>query len=50
MVKGIDVFIIEDIEEVWKFVLKFIEVIEGYLMIGMNVVGDFFGSGKMFLF
>ena len=49
LVKGIDAFIIEDIEEARQSVSKPIEVIEGHLMIGMNVVGDLFGSGKMFL-
>ena len=49
LVKGIDAFITEDIEEVRKQADKPIEVIEGPLMIGMNVVGDLFGSGKMFL-
>jgi len=49
LVKGIDAFIIEDVEEARQSVLAPIEVIEGHLMIGMNVVGDFFGSGKMFL-
>lgn len=49
LVKGIDAFIIEDVEEARKSVLRPIEVIEGHLMIGMNVVGDLFGSGKMFL-
>lgn len=49
LVKGIDAFILEDIEEARKSVSKPIEVIEGHLMIGMNVVGDLFGSGKMFL-
>ncbi|RIA10664.1 methionine synthase (B12-dependent) [Flavobacteriaceae bacterium MAR_2010_72] len=49
LVKGIDAFIIEDVEEARQSVLKPIEVIEGHLMIGMNVVGDLFGSGKMFL-
>lgn len=49
LVKGIDVFIIEDIEEARQKSAKPIEVIEGNLMIGMNVVGDLFGSGKMFL-
>ena len=48
LVKGIDVFIIEDIEEARQKSAKPIEVIEGNLMIGMNVVGDLFGSGKMF--
>ncbi|HAB27127.1 MAG TPA: methionine synthase, partial [Xanthomarina gelatinilytica] len=49
LVKGIDTFIIEDVEEARLSVSKPIEVIEGHLMIGMNVVGDLFGSGKMFL-
>ena len=49
LVKGIDEFILEDIEEARESVSKPIEVIEGNLMIGMNVVGDLFGSGKMFL-
>jgi len=49
LVKGIDAFIIEDVEEARTQVEKPIEVIEGHLMIGMNVVGDLFGSGKMFL-
>jgi len=49
LVKGIDSFIIEDIEEARLAANKPIEVIEGNLMIGMNVVGDLFGSGKMFL-
>jgi 5-methyltetrahydrofolate--homocysteine methyltransferase len=49
LVKGIDEFILEDIEEARNVVENPIEVIEGNLMIGMNVVGDLFGSGKMFL-
>lgn len=49
LVKGIDEFIQDDIEEARQQVAKPIEVIEGHLMIGMNVVGDLFGSGKMFL-
>tara|TARA_R110002050_G_scaffold179118_3_gene312376 strand:- start:8901 stop:11621 length:2721 start_codon:yes stop_codon:yes gene_type:complete len=49
LVKGIDQYIIEDIEEARVSVSKPIEVIEGHLMTGMNVVGDLFGSGKMFL-
>ena len=49
LVKGIDEFVIEDIEEARQSVSKPIEVIEGHLMTGMNVVGDLFGSGKMFL-
>ena len=49
LVKGIDEFIEEDVEEARQSVLRPIEVIEGHLMNGMNVVGDLFGSGKMFL-
>lgn len=49
LVKGIDAFIIEDVEEARQQAEKPIDVIEGHLMIGMNVVGDLFGSGKMFL-
>jgi 5-methyltetrahydrofolate--homocysteine methyltransferase len=49
LVKGIDAFIIEDVEQARLESNKPIEVIEGHLMIGMNVVGDLFGSGKMFL-
>ena len=49
LVKGIDKYITEDVEEARLQASKPIEVIEGNLMIGMNVVGDLFGSGKMFL-
>ena len=49
LVKGIDEFIEEDVEEARSLVTKPIEVIEVNLMAGMNVVGDLFGSGKMFL-
>ena len=49
MVKGIDEFIEEDVEEARQSVHRPIEVIAGHLMNGMNVVGDLFGSGKMFL-
>ncbi len=49
LVKGIDAFIIEDVEQARTESVKPIEVIEGHLMIGMNVVGDLFGAGKMFL-
>jgi len=49
LVKGIDAFIIDDVEEARLASSRPIEVIEGHLMIGMNVVGDLFGSGKMFL-
>ena len=49
LVKGITDFIIEDTEECRKNFEEPVEVIEGPLMDGMNVVGDLFGSGKMFL-
>jgi 5-methyltetrahydrofolate--homocysteine methyltransferase len=49
LVKGIDAFIIEDVEEARLAADRPIHIIEGHLMIGMNVVGDLFGSGKMFL-
>ena len=49
LVKGIVEFIDEDVEECRKQFERPIEVIEGPLMDGMNVVGDLFGSGKMFL-
>ncbi len=49
LVKGITEFIEEDTEEARQKLPAPIEVIEGPLMDGMNVVGDLFGSGKMFL-
>ena len=49
LVKGIDQYVVEDTEECRLKAAKPIEVIEGPLMDGMNVVGDLFGSGKMFL-
>ncbi len=49
LVKGITEFIIEDTEEARKMASMPLEVIEGPLMDGMNIVGDLFGSGKMFL-
>ncbi|PRZ26573.1 methionine synthase [Flavobacterium granuli] len=49
LVKGIDAFIEIDVEEARLAATKPIEVIEINLMAGMNVVGDLFGSGKMFL-
>ena len=53
LVKGLDAFIVDDTEEMRAAVAarggRPIEVIEGPLMDGMNVVGDLFGSGKMFL-
>ncbi|TRO64088.1 methionine synthase [Christiangramia sabulilitoris] len=49
LVKGVDAYILEDIEQARIEAEKPLDVIEGPLMIGMNVVGDLFGSGKMFL-
>jgi 5-methyltetrahydrofolate--homocysteine methyltransferase len=49
LVKGIVEFIEQDVEEARQKLDKPIEVIEGPLMDGMNVVGDLFGAGKMFL-
>lgn len=49
LVKGIVDYIDTDVEEARQQVSKSLEVIEGPLMNGMNVVGDLFGAGKMFL-
>ncbi|MDF7775561.1 methionine synthase [Sphingomonas sp. AOB5] len=49
LVKGIDLHVVDDTEECRQAFARPIEVIEGPLMDGMNVVGDLFGSGKMFL-
>ncbi len=49
LVKGIDEFIIADVEEARIQAARPLDVIEGPLMDGMNVVGDLFGAGKMFL-
>ncbi len=49
LIKGITEFIIEDTEQARQAASKPLEVIEGPLMAGMNVVGDLFGEGKMFL-
>ncbi|WP_304638459.1 methionine synthase [Pseudomonas sp.] len=49
LVKGITAWIVEDTEEARQQCSRPIEVIEGPLMAGMNVVGDLFGAGKMFL-
>ncbi len=49
LVKGMDQFVVEDTEEARRQIARPIEVIEGPLMAGMNVVGDLFGAGKMFL-
>jgi 5-methyltetrahydrofolate--homocysteine methyltransferase len=49
LVKGIDAHVVDDTEEARLIAERPIHVIEGPLMDGMNVVGDLFGSGKMFL-
>ncbi|MET4105801.1 5-methyltetrahydrofolate--homocysteine methyltransferase [Hymenobacter sp. UYP22] len=49
LIKGLTEFIDQDTEEVRQLVGRPLEVIEGPLMAGMNVVGDLFGAGKMFL-
>ncbi len=49
LVNGINKFIEEDTEEARQLAVRPIEVIEGPLMDGMNIVGDLFGAGKMFL-
>jgi 5-methyltetrahydrofolate--homocysteine methyltransferase len=49
LIKGIDQYIVEDTEEARLMEVRPLSVIEGPLMDGMNVVGDLFGAGKMFL-
>jgi len=49
LIKGIDAYVVEDTEEARLSFERPIQVIEGPLMDGMNVVGDLFGDGKMFL-
>ena len=49
LVHGIADFVTEDVEEVRRAAKRPLDVIEGPLMTGMNIVGDLFGSGKMFL-
>ncbi len=49
LVRGITDFIADDVEEARKKAARPLDVIEGPLMDGMNVVGDLFGSGRMFL-
>ena len=49
LVKGIGDFVDEDVEEARQAATRTLDVIEGPLMDGMNVVGDLFGDGKMFL-
>jgi 5-methyltetrahydrofolate--homocysteine methyltransferase len=49
LVHGIDQYVVEDTEEARQLSARPLDVIEGPLMTGMNVVGDLFGAGKMFL-
>ncbi|GAA0888322.1 methionine synthase [Rhodanobacter soli] len=49
LVHGIDQYVVEDTEEARQMSTRPLDVIEGPLMDGMNVVGDLFGAGKMFL-
>ncbi|MCA9959067.1 MAG: methionine synthase, partial [Anaerolineales bacterium] len=49
LVKGINTYIVADTEEARQQAAQTIDVIEGPLMRGMNIVGDLFGTGKMFL-
>ena len=49
LIKGIDTYVNEDVEEARLKVDRPLQVIEKYLMNGMNIVGDLFGDGKMFL-
>jgi 5-methyltetrahydrofolate--homocysteine methyltransferase len=49
LVRGVTTYIVEDTEEARQKYERPIQVIEGPLMAGMNVVGDLFGAGKMFL-
>src|SRR6202030_2291630 len=49
LIKGLDEFVFEDTEEARLKSKRPLDVIEGPLMDGMNVVGDLFGAGKMFL-
>jgi len=49
LVKGIDEYVVEDVEEARQMYDQSLSIIEGPLMDGMNVVGDLFGAGKMFL-
>ena len=49
LIRGIDKFIDQDVEEARQNAARCLEVIEGPLMEGMSIVGDLFGAGKMFL-
>jgi len=49
LINGVDKWIVSDVEECYNQIKSAIKVVEGPLMDGMNIVGDLFGSGKMFL-
>ncbi len=49
LIKGLDEFVVEDVEEARQSYATCLNIIEGPLMAGMSVVGDLFGEGKMFL-
>jgi 5-methyltetrahydrofolate--homocysteine methyltransferase len=49
LVEGVDTWVVEDTEEARQAAMRTLDVIEGPLMDGMNVVGDLFGAGRMFL-
>ena len=49
LINGIDKYIVKDVEKIRENYESALEIIEGPLMDGMQVVGDLFGSGKMFL-
>ena len=49
LIKGLDKYIVEDVEEARRHYARCLQIIEGPLMDGMSVVGDLFGVGKMFL-
>ncbi|MBP87503.1 MAG: methionine synthase [Planctomycetaceae bacterium] len=49
LVKGLDKFVVEDVEEARQQYDRCLQIIEGPLMDGMSIVGDLFGAGKMFL-
>ena len=49
LIKGIDKYVVEDTEEARQKYSRCLEIIEGPMMDGMSIVGDLFGSGKMFL-
>jgi 5-methyltetrahydrofolate--homocysteine methyltransferase len=49
LIKGLDAFVVEDMDEALQKYERAIDIIEGPLMNGMNRVGDLFGAGKMFL-